>query len=238
MQIIFDIETIPSQRPDARELARTTIKPSAALKKPESIAAWWANEADAATDEAYRKQSLDGGLAGEIVSIAAVTDDGKQWVMCRTQDQFESTLLTAFGVQVGQWIDEEAAAVREGYNYAADPYLVAHNASFDLGFLWRRAIVNGVRLPFKVPAPSARAGKDYGDTMALWSGYGGRVSLDALCRALSVPSPKDGGIDGAGVYDAWKAGQYEAIAAYNLKDAIATAEVWHRLNGGTATWAA
>ena len=238
MQIIFDIETVPSQRPDARELARATIKPSAALKKPESIAAWWANEADAATEDAYRKQALDGGLAGEIVSIAAVTDCGKQWVMCRTQDQFEATLLTAFGAQVNQWIDEEAAAVAEGFNYAADPFFIAHNASFDLGFLWRRAIVNGVRLPFKVPGPLARAGKDYGDTMTMWAGYGQRVSLDALCRALGIESPKDGGIDGAGVFDAWLAGQYEDIATYNLRDALATAEVWHRLNGGAATWAA
>ena len=40
---------------------RAAIKPPATLKKPESIAAWWASEADAAAQEAWRKQSLDGG---------------------------------------------------------------------------------------------------------------------------------------------------------------------------------
>ena len=125
-------------------------------------------------------------------------------------------------------------AVADGFNYAQDPYLIAHNAAFDLGFLWRRCIVNRVRLPFKVPTPSARAGKDYGDTMLTWAGYGNRVSLDALCRALGIPSPKDGGIDGAGVFDAWLAGRCAEIAAYNLRDAVATAEAWHRLNGGGA----
>lgn len=234
MQLIFDIETIPSQHPDARAQARASIKPPGTLKKPESIAAWWETEADAATEEAYRRQSLDGGLAGEIVSIAAVTGDGRQWVHCRPQGESEGELLAAFGAHVSLWIDEDARAVADGFNYAQDPYLIAHNAAFDLGFLWRRCIVNRVRLPFKVPAPSARAGKDYGDTMLAWAGYGNRVSLDALCRALGIPSPKDGGMDGAGVFDAWQAGRCEEIAAYNLRDAVATAEVWHRLNGGGA----
>ena len=229
MQIIFDLETVPSQQPDAREQVRANIKPPGTLKKPESIAAWWANEADAAVEEAYRRQALDGGLAGEIISIAAVTPDGRQWVRCRTQAEKESELLLAFGAQVEAWIDEDARAVAEGFNFAQDPFMVGHNAAFDLGFLWRRCIVNGVRLPFKVPGPMARAGQHYGDTMLLWAGWGNRVSLDALCRALGVPSPKDDSMDGSKVLDAWLAGEYERIAQYNLADAVATLAVWERL---------
>ena len=229
MQIIFDLETVPSQHPDARELVRASIKPPGTLKKPESIAAWWANEADAAVEDAYRRQSLDGGLAGEVISIAACTPDGRQWVRCRTQEEKESELLLAFGAQVESWIDQDARAVAEGFNYAQDPFLIAHNAAFDLGFLWRRCIVNGVRLPFKVPGPMARAGQHYGDTMSAWAGYGNRVSLDALCRAPGVPSPKDNGMDGSQVFDAWLAGEHERIAQYNLADAVATLAVWERL---------
>lgn len=229
MQIIFDLETVPSQQADARELVRAGIKPPGTLKKPESIAAWWANEADAAVEDAYRRQSLDGGLAGEVISIAACTPDGRQWVRCRTQEEKESELLLAFGAQVESWIDQDARAVAEGFNYAQDPFLIAHNAAFDLGFLWRRCIVNGVRLPFKVPGPMARAGQHYGDTMSAWAGYGNRVSLDALCRALGVPSPKDNGMDGSQVFDAWLAGEHERIAQYNLADAVATLAVWERL---------
>ena len=70
--------------------------------------------------------------------------------------------------------------------------------------------------------------------MMKWAGFGGRVSLDALCRALNVPSPKEGGIDGSKVYDAWMAGQHDQIAAYNMADVVATAAVWQRMAGGRA----
>jgi hypothetical protein len=235
MQITIDIETIPSQQPGARDQVRASIKPPGTLKKPESIAAWWKDEADSAVEDAHRKQSLDGGLHGEIISIAIVgndQDDDEGWSFCRSDWMTERWLLESFAAAVVERIDRAAAGLVNGFNIPQDPYFIAHNASFDLGYIWRRCIVNGVRLPFKFPTPAARAGKDFGDTMLMWAGYGNRVSLDALCRALSVPSPKDGGIDGAGVYDAWLNGEYERIAAYNLRDTLATRDVWHCLNGG------
>ncbi len=236
MNLFIDIETIPDQRPGALDLVRATIKPPATLKKAESIAAWWANEAEGATDDAYRKQSLDGGLHGEIISIAVMTDDGRQWVRCRAQGESEAHLLDELFFTVEVWTAE---AVRAGEASAAwfpadDHFLIAHNAVFDIGFLWRRCIVNDVRIPQWLPPPSARAGKDFGCTMMKWAGFGGRVSLDALCRALNVPSPKEGGIDGSKVYDAWMAGQHDQIAAYNMADVVATAAVWQRMAGGRA----
>ena len=235
MQIILDIETIPSQKPGSRDEVRAAIKPPGTLKKAESIAAWWQLDASTAADDAYRKQSLDGGLAGEIVSIAiaaAHDDDDAGWTLCRTPEQTEAHLLAAFADAVVKRMDAGARAGLDGYNWPTDPFFIAHNASFDLGFLWRRCIVNGVALPFKLPSPAARAGKDFGCTMLAWAGFGNRVSLDALCRALGVPSPKEGGIDGAGVYDAWLAGRHAEIAAYNLRDTLATKTVWQRLQVG------
>ncbi len=236
--ITLDIETIPSQQPGARDQIRASLKPPGTLKKAESIAAWWKDESEAAIETEYRRQSLDGGLAGEIVSIALVAcndDDDPGWVYCRVPGESEASLLQLFCHAVAYRLDREATKNAGGeFNWANDPFFIAHNAAFDLPYIWHRCIINGVRLPFKFPTPSARSGKDYGCTMLAWAGYGGRVSLDALCRALGVPSPKDGGIDGAGVYDAWLAGESELIAAYNLRDTLATRDVWQRLQGVTA----
>lgn len=231
--IYLDIETIPGQTPEARTCASASVKPPGTLKKPESIAAWWETEAPAAEREAWHKQALDGGNHGEIISIAAATDvEGQQWVRCRAQGESEVDLLREYYEVVEGWQHDEARANAGSSSYwPADVFPVAHNAAFDLGFLWRRSIVLGVPMPSWIPGPLARAGKDYGCTMQAWAGFGQRVSLAALCRALGIPSPKDGGIDGAGVFDAWQAGEYERIAAYNLRDALTVGAIWQRIAG-------
>ncbi|PQA83206.1 hypothetical protein C5F52_10920 [Limnohabitans sp. TS-CS-82] len=231
MQITFDIETIPSQKPEAKAAVKDTIKPPATLKKPESIAAWWENESAAAVEDAYRKQSFD-ALHGEIISIAATGPDGQEWVRCRAQGQSEAELIAAFGEAAQSWADGAAIRTPNGKIYRdAEPWLIGHNTAFDLGFLWRRCALLDVQLPFALPTPAARAGKDYGCTMATWAGFGGKVSLDALCKGMGIETSK-GDLDGSKVYDAWLAGEYDRIATYNLKDVKATAAVWERLNRG------
>jgi len=237
--IIIDIETVPSQQPDARDHIRASIKPPAQMKLAATIEKWWETEAEAAIETEYRRQSLDGGTHGEIVSIAAAYAD-RQWVRCRAVGEPEADLLQSFFDVVETWQREDADALLATCHNASSawpqdpPHPVAHNAPFDLGFLWRRARVLGVPVPPWLPGPLGREGRDYTDTMTLWAGRGGRISLDNLCRCLDVPSPKDGGIDGAGVYDAWLAGEHERIAAYNLRDTLATRDVWQRLQGGAA----
>lgn len=233
MNLFIDVETVPSQHPEALAAVRANLKPPATLKKPESIAAWWANEAEQAAADGWRKQSLDGGTQGEIISIALVSDRGQQWVHCRAQGASEADLLANAFAQVSAWNREEADRITPNHPDAwptDDVYPVAHNAAFDLGFLWRRGIVNRVALPGWLPGPQARAGKDFGCSMLTWAGFGGRVSLDSLCRALGVPSPK-GDMEGSQVFDRWLAGDTQAIAAYNLSDTLALSEVWHRLQG-------
>lgn len=236
MQIYLDVETIPGQSAKARDLARQGIKPPAALKKPESIAAWWEHEAEGAATEAWKKQALDLGLQGEVVSIAACNEDGQSWARCREQNQSEAELLQTFFATVEGWLAQEAQKGVGNPNYwPADPaHLVAHNAAVDLHFLWHRTVVHRLAIPEWLPKPTARAGKDFGCTMLAWAGYGGRVSLDSLCTALGIESPKDGGMDGGKVLDAWLAGQYAEIERYNLQDAQAVAQVWQRLLGGRA----
>lgn len=233
MNIYLDVETIPSMNPWAKSEIRDNIKPPATHKKPETVAQWYATEADAAADEQWRRQALDGGTAGEIISIAIVDDHGRQFVRCRQPGHGEAELLQQAFDAVEAWTAADAETLLPGRSESFpvdDHYLVAHNASFDAGFLWRRATVHGVPRPRWLPGPMARAGKDFGCTMLLWAGYGGRVSLDTLCKALGVASPK-GEMTGAGILDAWLAGQFSEIQVYNLADAIAVREIWHRLLG-------
>ena len=229
MRIYLDIETVPSQKPDAREQVKATIKPPGTLKKAESIQAWWDNESAAAIEEAYRRQALD-AAEGELISISWCTDDGDAQTAIRAPGESEHIVLEGFFDRLQTMLEDSAIRDHRGEAIYDDaPFFVCHNAAFDLGFMWRRSIVLGIRPPFKLPSPSAREGKDYGCTMKAWAGYKDTISLDRLCRALGIASPK-GDLDGSKVLDAWQAGELDRIADYNRRDVLATRECWRRLN--------
>lgn len=233
MHIFFDVETIPSQHPEARTWARETVKPPGSYKKPESIAKWWEEEGEAAADEAYRRQALD-AAAGELVAISWATEDGEPETVARGPGESEADMLRAFFDRVAAILQRESVTGADGRPcWDADPFFIAHNAPFDLGYLWRRSIILGVRPPFRLPSPGARDGKDYGDTMTLWAGYRQTIGLSRLCRALGVPDPKTEG-DGGQVFDWWQAGDLERIARYNRADVAAVRACWWRLHWGTA----
>jgi len=229
MRIYFDVETAPSQAADAREQVKASIKPPGTLKKADSIAAWWENESPAAIEEAYRKQSFDASV-GELISISWATDDSEAQTVIRAHGESECDMLADFFRQLQATLEADAIRDHRGdLIYDDAPYFIAHNAQFDLGFIWRRSIILGIRPPFRIPGPNAREGKDYGCTMKAWAGFKDTISLDRLCRALGIATPK-GDLDGSKVFDAWLAGETKRIGLYNRCDVIATRECWHRLN--------
>ena len=230
MRIYFDIETLPSLAPDARELARAGVKPPANYKKADTIAAWWESEGEAAVDEAFRKQALD-AASGELCALGFASDDTAPVSLVRGNDEAEADFLQRALAGIQGLIDAGGITGQDGRAWPMEPYFIGHNAgSFDLPFLWRRCIVLGVRPTFKLPTPASREGRDYGDTMTAWAGFRGTIGLDRLCRALGIQSPKASGINGGQVFDLWKAGDLDAIATYNAADVEAVRAIWRRLN--------
>lgn len=236
--IYIDIETIPAQRPDVLEEIRATkkteldaaiaaIKPPSNYKKQETIDEWVANEApkiakglrdafDADVEDAYRKTSLDGAF-GQVCVIGWALDDNASQTVA---GQNEPALLREFS----------AALSRNKIN-VFEACVVGHNVSaFDLRFLGHRHIVNGIK-PHPVISRAAQAkpweSEKVFDTMVQWSGVGNRISLDKLCKALGVKSPK-GELDGSKVWDFVKAGRLQEVAEYCARDVDAARSV-HRL---------
>jgi hypothetical protein len=230
MRIYLDIETLPSLATEAREQARQGVKPPGNYKKPETIAEWWKTEGEAAAEDAYRRQALD-ATAGELCAIGFCTDDTEPASIVRQKEEPEPEFLRRALAGIADLIDAAGFTGPDGRAWPADAFFIGHNAGgFDLPFLWRRCIVRGVRPSFKLPTPSSREGKDYGDTMTAWAGYRNTIGLDRLCRALGIPSPKATGIDGGQVFDLWQAGDLDRIARYNCADVAAVRAIWHRLN--------
>jgi 3'-5' exonuclease len=107
-----------------------------------------------------------------------------------------------------------------------------HNVSaFDLRFLVQRFTVHGIRPPAIISrAASAKPWESdkVFDTMTQWAGVGNRVSLEKLCLAFGINSPKTD-LDGSKVAAAVAAGRLDDVATYCAGDVEAVRKVFNRL---------
>ena len=226
MDITIDIETIPAQRPEVldmfvedAEADKLAVKAPSNYKDPEKIAEYIAAkhaEIDAAMDEKYRKTALD-GTWGQVVCIGyAVNDDPVSLIYCDDW-QDEAILLHAFNTQLSAAFDPSDRMTFIGHNLLA----------FDLSFLHKRYIVNGIKPSPVIPFNARPYSEFIFDTMTQWAGYGNRISLDRLGRALSIGGKGD--FSGANVWDAVKAGEIDRVAEYCAEDVELTREVYRRM---------
>lgn len=250
-QLYADIETIPAQRPDVLEEIRESCAAELAaaleglshpsnFKDPAKIAEWNATiriekvetlqaAHEAKVEESYRKTGLDGAF-GQIACASFAYLDAepvKIWLHEWEDPRCESDLLMALSDCLNDTIPQNMQRMVQ---------VVGHNvAAFDLRFIVQRSIINGVRPhPVLMAAAQAKpweADKVY-DTMIQWAGVGKTVSLDKLCRALSLPGKGD--MDGSKVWDAIKDGRIAEVAKYCADDVRKVRAVYWRMTFATA----
>ncbi len=215
MYLYIDIETIPGQRESVRRNIELTIAPPKSLKKPESIAKWYAEHADDEIEKRWRATALDGAL-GEVQTIAWTIDDGAVRSMNRTLMESEKTLLIKFLLALREDLDTGHS------DHAMKPVWVGHFITgFDLRFIWQRCVIHDVHPPIAIPYKARPWDSNIFDTKIEWtgitSGYTGSGKLDAVCKALGLPGKPDD-IDGSKVWDFIKAGRYAEVEAYGRDD--------------------
>ena len=115
----------------------------------------------------------------------------------------------------------------------AQHLLCGHNAKeFDIPFIARRMIINGIALPNKLDLFGKKPWEvPHLDTLELWKfgDYKHFTSLKLLTKVLGVPSPKDD-IDGSEVARVFYAeNDIDRIITYCEKDVIAVAQIFLRL---------
>lgn len=211
--VYFDIETIPCQDEEYRQTLARKVTAPATFKKQDSIDKWLSENRDSAAEEAMAKTSFDGGR-GHVCTISwAKNDSGIETRHAKT-------------------ISEEREVIGDFFA-DLDPYhsetLVGHNITgFDLAFLKKRAVCLGI----KMPAPSSFPrdpkpwDKSVQDTMSMWAGGTGRISMDNLCNILGIKGKE--GFDGSMVAEAWAKGDHDTIAEYCRDDVWRTREIHKR----------
>ena len=233
MNVYLDIETIPGQAKGLREEIAAQLAPPANMKKAETIARWEAEEKPDKIEQEWRKTAFAGDR-GEVVCIAWAIDNGDVHCAFRTPAHLEGPNREMTERHV-LWAFFEA--VREAGERARGrlPRFVGHNVrDFDLRFLYQRAVILGEPPGFRLPH-DVRPGSDaVFDTMEAWAGFRNRISLDRLCRALSIPTKGaelDGEeIDGSRVWDFVRDGCIESVAAYCRADVERVRSVHRRLD--------
>ncbi len=180
------------------------------------------------TEDEHRKTSLDGNF-GRLLCIGFTREfsDGRKlehgcfgW-NDRTQsfDAGEAVLLTEF------W------EMMRGFNRFKDT-IVGHNIiDFDLPFILKRSIINGVR-PTVDFCFARYQRQPIFDTMREWDCWSFKnwTSLDKLAVVLALPSPKNGEITGANLYEAYLEGRHREIYEYCMRDVKTTRNVYRRMN--------
>jgi len=243
----FDLETVPNQsnRQEFVDNAISNYKPPSSLSKTaacsalglspaetkviskdESIIQWVKKFGEENSykeaDHEWRKTALD-GTYGEVISIAWAVGDSEIFAHARAIDSpvTEAEMIQEFFVILNDWLTSESGISID------KPYFIGHNIPFDLKFLFRRAVILGIKPPFELPF-SGYHGKDYFDNMYAWCGRGEKISQHNLCKALGLEG-KPEGVTGATVWDYVKAGKIDEVVEYNKDDIRAVREVYNRL---------
>jgi len=141
---------------------------------------------------------------------------------------------------IGYAVDNQPALALSGderemlenfWSLAKDAHLfIGHNImEFDLRFIYKRSIINGVKPSRELNFARYRSDPIF-DTMKEWEKWGAMgVSLHKLSIALGIVSPKEEGIDGSKVYDFFLAGKGKEIVEYCKRDVTATREVYNKM---------
>lgn len=135
----------------------------------------------------------------------------------------EAELLTAF-----------AGLLNDRFS-SSNYYLCGHNIKeFDIPFLCRRMLVNGIRLPDMLDLAGKKPWEvPHIDTMELWKfgDFKHYTSLKLLTHLFGIPSPKDdiSGSDVAKVY--YEEQNLERIVRYCEKDVVAVAQLLFSMKG-------
>ena len=224
-RLVLDIETAPDMDADMEDY-RDRVKAPAQYKKPESIDKWIDENADRVAHEEWRKTALD-GTYGKIIAIG-VGVPGDEWPDVFVGDDEEKLLLQKLFE-----VCYEFTEAKPGQGDFTPIQFIGHNIlDFDLPFLWKRCVVNGMKPPYalKKAMKERYSGKAVYDTMREWAGWKGYISQDALADALGIEKRRTPIADGSEVFGYYVDHAWEAISDYCSADVQLCGEIWRRMN--------
>lgn len=176
-----------------------------------------------------RVYQLDAALYPEFGKIVVITIGQ---ISFSGETQVSSKIRSFYGDDEKQILTEFMNTIRAIFNRNAKVQIVGHNIKgFDLPYLIKRSIVNGVEVPHQFHLQKVKPWENcLLDTNEIWKfgGWNG-ASLGLICDLLQIPSPKEH-MYGGEVAAAYWAGRLEEIKTYCEADVEATMNVMLKMS--------
>jgi predicted PolB exonuclease-like 3'-5' exonuclease len=217
--LFFDIETVPLtyEFKDLEERAQGLWdRKTRFLQERDNLS----------PDELYEKAGIYAEF-GKVVCISmgfVLQKEGE------TQIRVKSIANENEKILLQEYID-----LLNSYYNSPDFLFCAHNGKeFDIPFLCRRILINGLKLPFMLNVAGKKPWEiKHLDTMELWKfgDFKNYTSLDLLTYIFNIPTPKDD-MDGSQVAKVfYEEKNLDRIIHYCEKDVIATIQLFRKYQG-------
>jgi uncharacterized protein YprB with RNaseH-like and TPR domain len=217
--LFFDIETVPLtyEFKDLEERAQDLWdRKTRFLQERDNLS----------PDELYEKAGIYAEFGKVVcISMGFVLQKGGE-----TQIRVKSIANENEKILLQEYID-----LLNSYYNSPDFLFCAHNGKeFDIPFLCRRILINGLKLPFMLNVAGKKPWEiKHLDTMELWKfgDFKNYTSLDLLTYIFNIPTPKDD-MDGSQVAKVfYEEKNLDRIIHYCEKDVIATIQLFRKYQG-------
>jgi 3'-5' exonuclease len=227
-KLVFDIETVGEEFAKMNETTQDAV--TKRIKK------------EASTEEEYNELLTDvengfalSPLTAEITAIGVLdieTTKGAVYFQAPGANDVEGT--EEKGITLKPMSEEDMLAQFWKLMKGTSELIGFNSRSFDAPFIIARSAINGIRPSVDImPDRYGRFGMiKHTDLYDQLSFYGASRfpfgSFHMWCRALGIDSPKEGEVKGEDVSECFKNGKFIDIARYNMRDIIATKELYDR----------
>ena len=181
--------------------------------------------------EAVMKMSL-APFTAQIVAIAMVNPESQQGKVFYHDPAGQSSVSPDGLVEFVP--GSETAMLQEFWKTIAryGQFVTFNGRTFDCPFLMLRSAILGVKPTRNLMTYRYSAG-EHCDLLEQLSYYGAfrKFSLDFYCRSFGIRSPKSEGVSGQDVDPLFRAGRYQEIAEYCLRDVRATVQLFQKWQG-------
>jgi len=104
-----------------------------------------------------------------------------------------------------------------------EQFVTYNGDGFDFPYLMIRSGVNRVKMPFEIKKWGSEKSIDLANKIRQ---NGRSFQLEMLCKAFNIENPKAKGVHGGDVSPLYNAGEFNKIADYVARDAMATTELY------------